>query len=143
MNWETFTPISATVGGALLAVATGIVLFLNGKLAGISGVFGRTLRPQAGDTAWRVVFLVGMVLGGAVAFAAYEPAAAFVPSTDLTGMAVAGLLVGVGTRIGGGCTSGHGVCGMARGSTRGIVATCVFMSVAFVTVYVMRHVVPS
>lgn len=141
MDWDAFTPISATVGGALLALATGLVLFLNGKIAGISGVIARSLRPRAGDTAWRVVFLLGMVAGGAVTFAVYEPAAAFAPSTGTAGMVVAGLFVGFGTRLGGGCTSGHGVCGIGRASTRGVAGTLIFMAVAIVTVYVRLHVV--
>jgi uncharacterized membrane protein YedE/YeeE len=134
-----FTPISATVGGALIALATGLALVMNGKIAGISGVFGRILRPAVGDTLWRVWFLVGMIGGGAATFAIHSESAAFSPPTSIATMAIAGLLVGLGTRIGGGCTSGHGVCGIARGSTRGITGTVVFMAAAILTVYVTRH----
>jgi uncharacterized membrane protein YedE/YeeE len=141
MDWEHFTPYSALIGGALIGLATGLALLLNGKIAGISGVVARTLRPAPGDTAWRVWFLVGMVAGGATTFAAYAPTAALDFSSAGPGlMAGAGVLVGLGTRLGGGCTSGHGVCGISRGSLRGIAATITFMLVAGLVVYVRRHV---
>lgn len=135
MNWDSFTPASALAGGALIGLATGLALLLNGKIAGISGVVGRILRPAPGDTLWRVFFLVGLVVGGALTFALY-PASANLDfsGAGLPAMVVAGLLVGFGTRLGGGCTSGHGVCGISRGSSGGIVATIVFMAAAGVVV---------
>lgn len=139
MDWDAFSPVTATIGGMLIATSAGLVLLLNGKIAGISGMVGRLLRPTKGDVAWRVVFLVGMVAGGATVFAALPSAAAFVPSTGIVGMAVAGLLVGFGTRICGGCTSGHGVCGIARGSKRAFVATTIFMGIAILTVCMRRY----
>lgn len=140
MDWEAFTPISALIGGGLIGLATGLTLLLNGKIAGISGVVGRILRPAPGDVAWRVWFLLGLVAGGAATFAVYPPSR----TLELAGggalvMAIAGLLVGLGTRVGGGCTSGHGVCGISRGSTRGILATVSFMAVAGLVVYLRRH----
>ena len=134
-----FTPLSALIGGGLIGLATGLVLLLNGKIAGISGVVGRVLRPAPGDAAWRVVFLLGMVGGGALTFALYAPARDFSPAGGVGVMVAAGLLVGFGARFGGGCTSGHGVCGISRGSSGGITGTLVFMGAAFVTVYVVRH----
>ncbi|MHC4392521.1 MAG: YeeE/YedE family protein [Planctomycetota bacterium] len=136
-----FTPGSALLGGALIGLATGLVLLLNGKIAGVSGVCGRILRPAPGDAWWRVLFLLGMVVGGGIMFWVYPPAAAFTPSASVATMALAGLLVGFGARTGGGCTSGHGVCGIARASVRGITGTVVFMAVAAGVVYVVRHVV--
>lgn len=138
MDWEAFTPYRALIGGALIGLATGLVLLLNGKIAGISGVIARALRPTPGDRAWRLWFLAGLIGGGALVFL-------LLPSTQTPGllastpvMAIAGLLVGLGTRLGGGCTSGHGVCGISRGSLPGIVATLTFMLVAGIVVYVQR-----
>ena len=134
-----FTPVPALLGGLLIGTATAAVLLLNGKIAGISGVVARIFRGIPGDTAWRVEFAAGLVVGGALLFQLAPETAVFRSDAGGVWMAAAGLLVGVGTRIGGGCTSGHGVCGIGRGSKRGIVATLTFMAVAFVTVYVVRH----
>jgi uncharacterized membrane protein YedE/YeeE len=143
MTITDFTPLSALVGGLLIGAASAAALALNGKIPGISGVFGRILRGVPGDTAWRVVFVLGLVAGGALVFGLYPPAAAFESSGTLLQMALAGLLVGIGTRVGGGCTSGHGVCGIARGSKRSIVATLTFMLAGFLTVYVLRHLMAA
>jgi len=135
VDWTNFTPGSALLGGALIGLSTGLALLLNGKIAGISGVVGRILRPAPGDVAWRVFFLVGIALGGALTFALYPPSAKLDFSrAGLPLMVAAGLLVGVGTRLGGGCTSGHGVCGISRRSSGGLVATVVFMAAAGVAV---------
>lgn len=141
MNAAAFTPISALIGGALIGLATGLVLLLNGKIAGVSGVVARTLRPTPGDTLWRVWFLLGLVAGGALTFA-LDPASAAIDASRAGGLpwiAAAGLLVGLGTRLGGGCTSGHGVCGISQGSSGGLVATVTFMLVAGVVVYLRAH----
>jgi len=143
MTITDFTPISALVGGLLIGTASAAALALNGKIPGISGVFGRILRGVPGDTAWRIAFVLGLVAGGALTFGLYPPAAAFESSATLLQMALAGLLVGIGTRVGGGCTSGHGVCGIARGSKRSIVATLTFMLAGFLTVYVLRHLMAA
>lgn len=140
MNIVNFTPIPALIGGVMIGVATGLALLMNGKIAGISGVFGRILRGVPGDTAWRVAFVLGLVAGGAAIFALYPPAASYVPMASVGQMAIAGLLVGFGARLGGGCTSGHGVCGISRGSLSGIVGTLTFMATGFLTVYVLNHV---
>lgn len=139
MESTAFTPVPAAIGGVLIAVATGLAMFMNGKVAGISGVFGRILRRSPGDAIWRVWFLLGMIAGGGLTFVTFAESAKFSPPASIATMAFAGLLVGFGTRMGGGCTSGHGVCGIARGSTRGITGTIVFMAVAIVTVYVVRR----
>ena len=140
MNWEAFTPWSALLGGVLIGGATGLALLLNGKIAGISGVLGRIFRPAPGDAAWRVWFVLGLFASGLVAFALYPGLGEVRYGLGLGGVALAGFLVGVGTRLSGGCTSGHGVCGISRGSTGGVVATCTFMAVAMLTVYLHRHV---
>ncbi len=142
MNEEAFTPIAGLVGGALIGLATGLVLWLNGKIAGISGVIARSLRPVAGDTAWRVWFIVGLAGGGALTFVVWPAGAQldFSAAGGLVPLAIAGLLVGLGTRLGGGCTSGHGVCGISRGSVPGIAATLTFMAVAGLVVYLRSHV---
>ena len=138
-----FTPLSALVGGVMIGTASAAALALNGKIPGISGVFGRILRGVPGDTAWRTFFVLGLVAGGALIFGLHPPAAAFESPRTLLQLAVAGLLVGVGTRVGGGCTSGHGVCGVSRGSKRSIVATLTFMLAGFLTVYVLQHVLAA
>ena len=140
MDWDAFTPIPSLVGGILIGLATGLALFLNGKIAGISGVVGRILRPAPGDVAWRVWFLLGLAAGGAVMFFSYAPARALdLTQTGLPLMVAAGFLVGVGTRVGGGCTSGHGVCGISRGSLPGVIGTITFMAAAGLVVYLRRH----
>ena len=140
MEITNFTPWSALIGGILIGLSTGIVLFMNGKLAGISGVLGRIFRAVPGDTGWRVWFVAGLVIGGAAVFRAFPPAAAYVPVASTLQMAVAGLLVGFGARLGGGCTSGHGVCGISRGSVRSLIGTITFMAAGFVTVFLVNHV---
>lgn len=138
---ENFTPISALIGGALIGVSAGLLLWLNGRIAGISGIAGGLLSPSKGEIGWRALFLVGLVGGVAI----YRLAGGGLQSIDITSsiplLLAGGLLVGLGTGIGGGCTSGHGVCGMARLSPRSIVATVVFLAVAGVTVFVTRHVI--
>lgn len=142
MNWDAFTPYSALIGGILIGISTGLVLVLNGRIAGISGVVARALRPALDDGLWRGWFVVGLAAGGALTLALYPASAQldFSRSGGLIGAGVAGLLVGLGTRLGGGCTSGHGVCGISRGSPGGLVATLTFMAVAGVVVFVRAHV---
>jgi uncharacterized membrane protein YedE/YeeE len=143
---ENFTPLSAALGGALLGIAVTILWAFNGRTAGVSGIFGGIYPPRQGEIWWRLAFLVGLPAGAAIGAAFAPRILSEVPSTlPAVGMApvvaiVAGLLVGIGTRISGGCTSGHGVCGLARVSRRSFVAVAVFMAVAVVTVTVARHV---
>lgn len=134
-----FTPWSALAGGVLIGVATALFLLMNGRIAGISGVVGGLLKPRRGDIAWRVAFVLGLAAAPAVyALLAARPGLHIAASNGA--LVLAGLLVGVGTRYGSGCTSGHGVCGLSRFSPRSLVATLSFMAAGFATVFVMRHV---
>lgn len=137
---ENFTPVSALIGGALIGISAGFLPWLNGRIAGISGITGDLLSPGKGEIGWRALFLLGLVGGVAI----YRLAGGGLQSIEITGsvpiLLIGGLLVGLGTGIGGGCTSGHGVCGIARLSPRSIVATLVFLGVAAGTVFVTRHV---
>jgi uncharacterized membrane protein YedE/YeeE len=136
---ENFTPVSALIGGGLIGVAAAMLLWLNGRIAGISGIFHGVLGPQSGDTAWRVLFLLGLVAGASMYLSlnpsAYTPRAGFPVGLLVLG----GFLVGFGTRMGGGCTSGHGICGVARLSMRSLTATVIFVAVGIATVFVARH----
>jgi hypothetical protein len=133
----TFTPIASTLGGVLIGLSASAMLVLNGKVAGISGIFGGALRPRAGDAFWRVLFLIGLLAGGGVV-ALVHPQAMSPSPRPMFVVALAGVLVGVGTYLGNGCTSGHGVCGMSRLSKRSIVATMTFMATGAVTVFLAR-----
>lgn len=126
----------ASVGGALIGVSASLLLLFNGRVLGISGVLSGLLHPKAGETSWRVAFLVGL-FSGAILLFVLRPEVLPAPSADGTMMryVVAGFLVGFGTLLGNGCTSGHGVCGVSRLSVRSIVATLVFIFTAMVTVY--------
>jgi uncharacterized membrane protein YedE/YeeE len=140
MTITDFTPWSALLGGILIGTASAWALALNGKIPGISGLCSRILLVERDDTAWYVFFLTGLVGGAALLFRLIPDTAAFGMAPSLPLVVVAGLLVGIGTRVSGGCTSGHGICGIGRGSRRSVVATLVFMGTAIVTVYLMRHV---
>lgn len=139
IDWHSFTPWSALAGGVLIGTAAAMFVLLNGRIAGISGVLGGLLRPTRGDVAWRVAFLAGLV-GSPFVYALFAKLPTPQIAADDVALVVAGLLVGVGTRYGSGCTSGHGVCGISRLSPRSIVATLVFMAAGFITVFVARHV---
>src|SRR3954470_10968568 len=135
------TPVSALFGGLLIGASAALFLVLNGRIAGISGILGGLLQPNRSDLGWRLAFLAGLLLAPLI----YAAGGGRLPPVQLDApvglLIVAGLLVGFGTRLGAGCTSGHGVCGIGRGSPRSIVATLVFMSTAILTVFVMRHLV--
>jgi len=139
IDWASFTPVAAVIGGAIIGVAVAVFAWLNGGVAGISGIVGGALRPGAGgDVAWRIAFIAGLIVAP-IFFAA---AAALSPVDIEAGyptLVLAGLLVGIGTRYGGGCTSGHGVCGISRLSPRSMVATLAFMAAGVATVFVARH----
>jgi uncharacterized membrane protein YedE/YeeE len=135
-----YTNLHALIGGILIGIASLIAAALTGKVPGISGVFGRLLLPATPDKLWRVVFLIGLVGGAALSFMFWESAALFRPLRPLTVMAAAGLLVGFGTRLGKGCTSGHGVCGVATGAKDSIAATMIFVGVAMVTVFIYNRI---
>jgi hypothetical protein len=135
-----FTPIAGLVGGALIGLAAAGLLLTDGRIAGISGILGRSLAPVRGDIAWRLAFLAGLPAGAALVALLFSVSGARGALASEPGLVVAGgLLVGVGTQLGNGCTSGHGVCGIARGSRRSIVATLTFMTTAALTVFVVRH----
>ena len=138
---EHFTPLSAAIGGVLIGLSVALLWLGIGRIAGISGILGAILRPQRGDVAWRVAFLGGLVLAPLL----YRLAGGELPVIAMTSSASAivagGLLVGFGTRLGGGCTSGHGVCGMARLSPRSFAATLLFVASGVATVFIARHLI--
>jgi len=138
INWSEATPVSSLAGGVLIGVAVSILILVNGKIAGISGILGGVLKLKAGDIAWRLSFLAGLILAPVLYSMFFT-----LPQSSLdTGhwtVLIAGLLVGLGTRYGAGCTSGHGVCGISRLSLRSIVATMAFMVAGMITVYVTYH----
>lgn len=134
-----FTPISAVIGGALIGISTVVLMCFNGKIAGISGIFHGIFKYRPNDYWWRWFFIIGLIVGAQVYHVI--PGIAFTPRTNypITLLIIAGLLVGIGTKLGGGCTSGHGVCGVAQFSRRSIVATLIFIAFGIITVYVMKH----
>jgi hypothetical protein len=138
---EGFTPFSAILGGALIGFSASLLWIANGRIAGISGIVGGVLAPVHGDVAWRGMFLVGLIAAPLL----YRAAGGMLPNlatpAPLIAVIAAGLLVGFGTRLGSGCTSGHGVCGIARLSPRSLAATAIFLITAAVTVYVARHII--
>lgn len=131
---ENFTPFSALIGGALIGLSASLLLILKGRIAGISGIVNGVLLPQTGDLGWRILFIVGLALGGLIYQLAIGDVSHIQTSASTLTLVIAGLLIGVGSTLGSGCTSGHGVCGIARLSPRSIVATLVFMSTAILTV---------
>ncbi len=138
IDWAQFTPWRSLAGGALIGLAATLFILLNGRIAGISGVIGGLLWPQRGDLLWRLCFVGGLVIAPVlVAVAGARPPVEIEAGTAT--LIAAGLLVGIGTRYGSGCTSGHGVCGLARHSPRSLVATVAFMASGFLTVFIVRH----
>jgi uncharacterized membrane protein YedE/YeeE len=135
-----FTPLAGLAGGILIGLASAGLWLATGRVAGISGIFGGAPFADAGERAWRIAFLLGLPLGTALALALLPETRAFEIARSPLLLTAGGLLVGFGTQLGSGCTSGHGVCGMARGSARSLVATLTFMATGVATVFVMRHV---
>ncbi len=135
---EHFTPWSSLAGGLLIGLATAMFLLFNGRIAGISGILGGLLRPVSGEIGWRIAFISGLV-GAPIVYGLVAGLPPVRVDADTTTLIVAGLLVGVGTRYGSGCTSGHGVCGLSRLSPRSMAATASFMLAGFVTVFFVRH----
>jgi uncharacterized membrane protein YedE/YeeE len=134
-----FTPVSAAIGGALIGLSAVLLMLLTGRIAGVSGIFGGLLNLRSQDKDWRIAFIAGLILAPLIAAAlGYGMASPKLPANWVV-IVAAGLLVGVGTRLGGGCTSGHGICGIGRLSLRSIAATIVFMVTAVITVAVTRH----
>ncbi len=161
IDFNAYTPATALAGGALIGLAAALFVLFNGRIAGISGLLGGLLsgmwRPKAGDVGWRLAFVTGLMAAPVLyQLLVLLPASRWLKESEYTRLVsltlhqidagiltliVAGLLVGIGTRYGAGCTSGHGVCGLSRFSVRSLVATLTFMAAGFVTVYVMRHIV--
>lgn len=135
-----FTPVSALLGGALIGLSAALLMLLTGRIAGISGIFGGCLALRASDRAWRLAFVAGLVAAPLLgALAGFPLAVPLMPASWMVTIS-AGLLIGFGTRLGSGCTSGHGVCGIARFSPRSIAATAIFMVTAMIVVFLVRHV---
>jgi uncharacterized membrane protein YedE/YeeE len=139
IDWMNFTPWTGLAGGVMIGLAAAAFVLFNGRIAGISGILGGLFRPARGDIAWRVAFLLGLVVAPLV-YALVAPLPETRIDAGMTTLVAAGLLVGIGTRYGAGCTSGHGVCGLSRRSPRSLVATASFMLAGFVTVFLVRHV---
>ncbi len=133
------TPLSGLFGGALIGLAAASMMLLTGRVAGVSGIFGGLLALRPADQAWRIAFVAGLIAAPLLAALGRRPLPRPAMTSNLALIAVGGLLVGFGSRMGNGCTSGHGVCGFARLSARSIVATVVFMAAAVITVAVVRH----
>lgn len=140
IDWTHFSPWSALAGGIMIGAAAAMMLLLNGRIAGIAGIIGGLLRPATGDIAWRLAFIIGLLVAPAAYLVLAEPAPPTI-AASYPMLVAAGLLVGAGTRYGSGCTSGHGVCGLSRLSPRSLVATLMFMAAGFATVFVVRHLV--
>lgn len=138
---DNFTPLSATVGGILIGLSATLMLLFNGRISGISGMLGGLINPVSGEWSWHLLFLSGLI-AGALADHSLDPYSLFTPRSGfpLWLLALGGFCVGFGTRLGSGCTSGHGICGIARLSKRSIVATALFMASGAVTVFLVRHV---
>ncbi len=141
VDWAAFTPWSAAAGGILIGTSATLFAVLAGRIAGISGIVGGLLRPRAHDIGWRVAFVAGL-LGAALVYRLFGPGLSIEIDASNAMLVVAGLLVGWGSRVGSGCTSGHGVCGLARRSPRSIAATLAFMASGMLTVFVLRHLLP-
>lgn len=135
-----FAPLAGLIGGVLIGLAATLLLIFNGRVAGVSGIAGGAIAGVPGDRLWRVLFVLGLLAGGALAYWQLPERTAVTVDASYPVLLLAGLLVGFGTRLGSGCTSGHGVCGVSRLSLRSIIATVVFMAAGFTTVYVVRHV---
>ena len=140
IDWTSFTPWTSLAGGALIGLAAAMFLLFNGRIAGISGILGGLLQWPKGDIGWRIAFLLGLVAAPA-AYGLFAALPVVQVDAGTATLVVAGLRVGIGTRYGAGCTSGHGVCGLSRRSPRSLVATAAFMAAGFVTVFIVRHLI--
>lgn len=142
LDWEHFTPLASLAGGILIGLAAAMLILINGRVAGISGIVGGLLAPRRADIAWRLAFVAGLLAAPAL-WLLGAPALAPRIDAGFGALALAGALVGAGTGYGSGCTSGHGVCGLSRLSPRSLVATAAFMLAGFATVFLIRHAIPG
>lgn len=138
IDWNHFTPWASLAGGLLIGLAASLLILLNGRIAGISGILGGLIKPRLHDADWRIAFIGGLALAPTL-WKLFGQLPSIQIDTSYSLLAVAGLAVGIGTRFGAGCTSGHGICGISRLSPRSIIATLAFMLTGFATVYFMRH----
>ncbi len=134
-----FTPLASLIGGMLIGLSASMLLLFNGKIAGISGIIAGTLSPAKNDTLWRIVFVTGLLVGGFLLRLLSPQTFVIGITRSWSALVVAGLLVGFGTRLGNGCTSGHGVCGLSRFSQRSLIATVTFIATGALTVYIINH----
>lgn len=138
LDWHAFSPGAALAGGLLIGLAAAVFVIFNGRIAGISGILGGLIKPRRGDIGWRLAFVSGLIIAPII-YALFFKLPEVRIEADTTTLIIAGLIVGLGTRYGSGCTSGHGVCGISRLSRRSIIATAIFMAAGFVTVFLVRH----
>ena len=138
IDWNNFTPMASLAGGALIGISASLLILLNGRIAGITGIIGSLFKPNKGDVAWRIAFTFGLVISPII-WLMFGKLPEIKIDADNGLLIIAGLLVGFGTRLGSGCTSGHGVCGISRLSPRSIFATLAFMGTGFLTVFLTRH----
>jgi uncharacterized protein len=139
IDWNHFTPWASLAGGAAIGTAAALLILFNGRIAGISGIVGGLLTLKKGDMGWRIAFISGLITAPLV-WQLFSSLPTLKIDGSLAVIALAGLIVGIGTRYGSGCTSGHGVCGLSRLSPRSLIATLVFMGTGFITVYFVRHI---
>lgn len=139
IDWNNFTPWASLAGGALIGIAVSIFILFNGRIAGVSGIIGGLIKPNASIEGWRIVFIIGLILSPII-WQLFGQLPAIQVDTSYGLLIAAGLVVGASTSLGSGCTSGHGVCGISRLSPRSIIATLAFMGTGFITVYVIRHI---
>ena len=138
IDWNHFTPWSALAGGGLVGISVALLILLNGRIAGITGIIGGLFIPAKGDAAWRVAFTFGLIIAPII-WLLFGKLPEITIDANYGLLVIAGLIVGFGARLGSGCTSGHGVCGISRLSPRSIIATLAFMGTGFLTVFIARH----
>ncbi len=139
MNIVNFTPVPSFIGGILIGISAVALLYFNGKIAGISGITKGTFNFKERDTLWRILFFIGLVIGGLFSTRFFESAISNVDQLQInTKLIIAAVAVGIGTAYGNGCTSGHGICGLARKSKRSVTATLIFMATGFITVFLEK-----
>jgi uncharacterized membrane protein YedE/YeeE len=141
IDWFSFTPIPALLGGMILGSAAALYVFLHGRILGISGIVSGLIHPQQGDRSWRIVLILGLLTAPLLAALFFGIRPIVQVDAEWIAVVLAGLLVGFGSQYGSGCTSGHGICGLSRLSPRSLVATLSFMGAGFLTVYVLRHLI--